>query len=168
MAHTLKEQTAASVVTPASGKNSLYFDSASGALSFKDDTGAAHTLGEANVPHSVGAMFDGAALPLSLTGTTKVRAGPVPFTGTIQLRDVVLDQSGGCTFGVKKCARASYPGSLSDITGGHDVVISAAAQSEDSTLTGWTTSVTAGDIVEFELKAVDGTIQQATILLKVT
>ena len=168
MAHTLIKQSAASVTTPASGKSALYFDSTSGAASFKDDAGAVHTLGEANVPHQVGACFDGAGAALTLTGTTKVRAGPVPFAGTIRLSAIVLDQSGGCTIGVKKCARSGYPASLTDITGGHDVVISAAAQAEDSTLSGWTVAVSADDVFEFELKAVDGTIQQATILLKVT
>lgn len=48
MAITVKEQTAASVTTPASGEDSLYFDSSSGALSFKDDAAAVHTLLESS------------------------------------------------------------------------------------------------------------------------
>lgn len=115
----------------------------------------------------VGATFDGQGAALTLTGTTKVRAF-VKATGTISLAVAVLDQSGSITVGIKKCARASYPGSLTDITGGNDVVVSSAASLEDSTLTGWTTSVTADDLFEFQLKAVDGTVQQATVILEIS
>lgn len=44
MAVTLKEQTGASVTTPASNEDSIYFDSSSGAMKFKDDTGTSFTL----------------------------------------------------------------------------------------------------------------------------
>ena len=119
--------------------------------------------------HVAGAAFDGGGAALTLTATIKVRAGPVQFSGTITKCDIVLDQSGAVTFGVKKCARTSYPASLTDITGGSDASISGAAESEDTTLTGWTpTTVSVGDIIEFELKSVDGTVQQATITLTVT
>lgn len=47
MAITLKEQTGASVSTPATGEDSIYFDSADGALKYKDDAASVHALGDA-------------------------------------------------------------------------------------------------------------------------
>src|SRR5689334_6224072 len=46
MAITLKEQTAASVATPASGEDTIYVESSTGKASFKDSTATVHTLGE--------------------------------------------------------------------------------------------------------------------------
>jgi hypothetical protein len=112
-----------------------------------------------------GACFDGAGLPLTLFGATKVRYGPIKADGTVSKVALVADQAGSVTIGVKKCARSSYPGSLADVTGGHDVVLSLAAQTEDSTLTGWTTSFSADDIFEFELKVVDGVLKQISVLI---
>lgn len=44
MAITLKEQTGASVTTPATDEDSVYFDSADDALKYKDDTGSSKTV----------------------------------------------------------------------------------------------------------------------------
>jgi hypothetical protein len=118
--------------------------------------------------YTVGAGFDGAGAPLTTTGTVRVLVGPVRFAGTITLSDVTLDQPGDCTIGVKKCPRATYPGALADITGGNDIVVAAAAQQEDAVLAGWTLVVAIGDIFELELKNVDGVIEQAIVLLKVS
>jgi hypothetical protein len=111
-----------------------------------------------------GACFDGNGFALTLTGTTKVNVGPMSGSGTISKVAVIPDASGTVTFGVKKCARSGYPASLADITGGNDVTLSTTSL-EDSTLTGWSTSWSADDVFQIELKAVDGVVKQATLLL---
>jgi hypothetical protein len=118
--------------------------------------------------HAIGASFDGAGEPLTLDGTTKVRVGPVQIDGAISIASILgQDGPGDITIGVKACAVGSYPGSLADITGGNDLELTADHYIEDSTLAGWTLDVDVGDVFEFELKAVDGVLTQATILLTV-
>jgi hypothetical protein len=117
---------------------------------------------------TVGAGFSGGGVAMTLDGDTKVVVGPIDFGGTIDRVTVVaVGGPGSCTFGVKSCARASYPGSLADITGGADVDLSSSHESEDATLSGWTTSVSDDDVFEFELKGTS-TITSATVLLHIT
>ena len=125
-----------------------------------------------NMPNSsgggsnvVGATWDNGAQVLNLSGTTKVVA-IAKASGTISAMRVSGDgTTGSATIGVKKCALASFPGSLADITGGNDVVLTSVATLDDTTLTGWTTTVVEGDRFEFELKSVSG-FKQLTIIVE--
>lgn len=47
------------------------------------------------------------------------------------------------------------------------MTISSATKSQDATLTGWTTSVAAGDVLGFNVDSAS-TVQRVTIALKVT
>jgi hypothetical protein len=125
-------------------------------------SGSSGGSGAASIP--VGACFDGTGLPLTLAGTTKVAVGPMASAGAASKIAVIPNVSGAITLGVKKCARTSYPGSLADVTGGHDVVLSGTSL-EDSTLTGWSRSWSADDVFQIELKAVDGVVAQVTLLI---
>lgn len=93
----------------------------------------------------VNAVFDGGGSALS--GTT-TRCRQVNFAGTIQEFSAVGDQSGSATVKVLTVAFASYtgPGSASDITGGGES-LSSVTKLQDSTLTGWTTSLSANTVV---------------------
>lgn len=105
----------------------------------------------------VGASFDNAGAVLTLTGTTAVRAA-ARSSGTIgRVAVVTAGGAGSATVVVKKCSAADFlsdPANLADITGGHDVAVSSAYGLDDSTLTGWTLDVTAGDVFQFALSAV--------------
>jgi hypothetical protein len=90
-------------------------------------------------------VFDGGGSALS--GTT-TRCREVSFGGTINQYTAVADVSGSATITIKTVAYGSYtgPASASDISNGGEV-LSSAAKMQDSTLTGWTTSLTAGSVL---------------------
>jgi hypothetical protein len=116
-----------------------------------------------------GAHFSGTGLPLTLTGDLLVTTAPRPAGGTISKVVVVSGDGtvGSVSFTLKKCARAAFPGSLADVTGGHNVVLSAASEMQDTTLSGWSPSFSADDVFQVGLQTVDGVIKEATLWLYV-
>jgi len=90
----------------------------------------------------------------------------VPFACTITSATLLADQAGSIVVDVKKCAYGSFP-STASITASAAPTLSSEQNSQDTTLTGWTTSVSAGDVIEFEVVSV-ATITRATLILKVT
>jgi hypothetical protein len=111
---------------------------------------------------AIGAVFDGGGS--ALTAGLEVEV-PVPFAGTIVGVVIVADQSGDIEFEVEKSTFAAYP-TLTSIVASAPPTISAAEKSEDTTLTGWTVAVVAGDIYRFSITSVS-TITRAEISLKV-
>lgn len=86
----------------------------------------------------------------------------VPFACVITAGRLLADQSGSIIVDVWKDTYANYPPTDADsITSAAPLTISAATKSEDSTLTGWTTSIAAGDILAFN-------VDSATSLTRVT
>lgn len=90
-----------------------------------------------------------------------------PFTCTIISATVLADQSGSAAFDVRKDTYANYPP-----TGGDSIVasapptISSATKSKDTTLTGWTTSITAGDTLQAYLTSTS-TVTRLTLTLEI-
>lgn len=101
--------------------------------------------------HVAGASFDGGGSALSGTTTRCVR---VWYAGTITGATMIGDQSGNATVKVKKVGYSSFtgPASASDISNG-GLIMTGAVKAEDTTLTGWTTAISAGDVVCFELSS---------------
>lgn len=92
----------------------------------------------------------------------------IPFACTITAARSFADQSGSIVVDVWKDSYANYPPVDADsITASAPITISAATKSQDTTLTGWTTSVSAGDILGFNVDSVS-TITRLTITLTVT
>ena len=87
--------------------------------------------------------FQSGATALSAAATACV---PTYFAGTIQSVEIIGDVSGSATIDVKTVAHSSWTGTASatSITAADIPALTAAARYTDSTLTGWTTSVTAG------------------------
>ena len=90
-------------------------------------------------------FYNGAS---ALANTMKKVYIYVPYACTISAVTCVAEQSGSAVFAIKKCARGSFPGSLTSIVASAPPTLSSAQQSQDTTLTGWTTSISAGDILE--------------------
>jgi hypothetical protein len=92
-----------------------------------------------------GATFDGGGS--ALTGTL-TRCTNIYESGTIQQVVLIADQSGSVTVDVRTVAQASYtgPASASSITSADIPALSSAVRFSDTTLTGWTTSVTANTV----------------------
>lgn len=96
----------------------------------------------------------------------------VPFACTITAATLLADQSGSIVVDIFKSTYAAFdppttPGSGQKITASAPPTISAAKKSQNTTLTGWTTAITAGDILAFNVNSVT-TIQRVTLSLKVT
>lgn len=92
----------------------------------------------------------------------------IPFACTITEVTLVADQSGSIVIDIWKDTYANFPPTAADsITASAKPTISTATKSQDGTLTGWTTSVSAGDILRFNVDSVTS-IQRVTLHLKVT
>lgn len=91
----------------------------------------------------------------------------IPFACTINRATALADQSGSIVVDIWKDTYANYPPVDADsITASAPVTISSATKSQDSTLTGWTTSIAAGDILGFNVDSIT-TCQRVTISLRV-
>jgi hypothetical protein len=70
-----------------------------------------------------------------------------PYTGTITGARLLSPQTAAVVIDVWKDVYANYPPTIADtITASAKPTLSAANKSDNTTLTGWTTSVTAGDV----------------------
>ncbi len=85
---------------------------------------------------------------------------------TINSVTVIAKESGSIVVDINKSTFAGFPTTAS-IAASALPTLSGAQKSEDATLTGWTTSITAGDILEYEVDSAT-TITNASIILKVT
>lgn len=91
----------------------------------------------------------------------------MPVAGTIVSATMLADVSGSAVVDVWKVAYASYPPTVTNtITASALPTISSAVKSQDSTLTGWTTSISAGDVLKFHLNSAT-TITRLSLQLKV-
>lgn len=91
----------------------------------------------------------------------------VDFAGSINRVTALADQSGSIQVDIWKDSYANFPPVDADsITASAPVVISSATKSQDSTLTGWTTSFSAGDVLRFNVDSVTS-ITRCTIALRV-
>ena len=92
----------------------------------------------------------------------------VPFDGTINSVTLLADQTGSIVVDIWKDSYASYPPTVADsICASAKPTLSSAEKSEDTTLTGWTTAIAAGDILRFYVDSAT-TVQNVTLILKVT
>ena len=92
----------------------------------------------------------------------------VNFAGTITGAVLLADTAGALVIDIQKDVLGSYPPTGADsIVASAPPTLAAASSSSDSTLTGWTTTFSAGDIFRFEVESCT-TIAKATLILKVT
>lgn len=119
------------------------------------------------------AAMDDAEIAMTIDGGGGVIAAgkkgaiEIPFNCTIDRWTITADQSGSITIDINKSTYSGYPTTTS-ITASATPAISSAQKAQSSTLTGWTTSLSAGEILEFEVDATPTSITLATISLKVT
>jgi hypothetical protein len=114
----------------------------------------------------ISASFDGGGN--ALTAGKIIYLSNVPYTGTITGVTMLADQSCSATVDVWKVAYASAPPTVANtITAADLPTLSSAQKSNDTTLTGWTKSVTAGDTMAFKL-VTSATCQFINVSLQVT
>ena len=114
--------------------------------------------------YTVGVTIDGEGAVPS-TGQKGYRS--IPVTGTIVSARLLADQSGSAVVDVWLDTFANYPPIDADsITASAPPTISSDDNSEDTTLTGWTIAVTAGDVLGFNLDSIT-TIERVTLELEI-
>lgn len=89
----------------------------------------------------------------------------VPFACAIRAARLVADVSGSVVVDAKKATYSGLPTTAS-ICASAKATLSSAQKSQDSTLTGWTTTIAAGDWLEFNVDSV-ATIRRVTLSLTV-
>jgi len=93
---------------------------------------------------------------------------PIDFACTITQATLVADASGSIVIDVWKDTYANFPPVDADsITASAPPTLSTAQKSQDATLTGWTTSIAAGDVLGFNVDSIT-TCKRVTLTLKVT
>ena len=104
----------------------------------------------------------GAAITTGIKGDLTI-----PFNCTITEWTILADQSGSIVVDVWKDVYANYPPTVADtITASAKPTVTSSIKNQSSTLTGWTTTITSGDTLRFNVDSV-ATIQRITISLKV-
>ena len=91
----------------------------------------------------------------------------IPFACTITGWTLVADQSGSIVIDVWKDTYANFPPTVADtIAGSEKPTLSTAQKNQDLTLTTWTTAVTAGDILAFNVDSIT-TVTRVTLSIRV-
>lgn len=91
-----------------------------------------------------------------------------PYTGTINSWSIIADASGSVAIDIWKHASGTVPTASDKITSTTGPSLSSAQMVTDSTsMSGWTTSVTAGDIFVFHVVSAT-TVKRVTVSLKIT
>ena len=128
-------------------------------------SGSSHSLVNASLVSTINFIIDGggAAITTGIKGDVEI-----PFACTINQVTLLADQSATAVIDIWKDTYANYPATVADtITAAAIPTITAATKSQDATLTGWTTSITAGDIIRFNVDSNDNATR-VTLSLKVT
>ena len=105
-------------------------------------------------------------------GTSAITTGlkgflEVPFAATIKAVTLLANETGSIVIDIWKDTYAAFPPVVADsITSAAKPTITTAIKSQDTTLTGWTTSIIAGDVLGFNVDSVTS-IKKITLSLKV-
>jgi len=91
----------------------------------------------------------------------------IPFKCEIQRVTLLADQSGSIVIDIWKDTYANFPPTVADtIVAAAKPTITTAQKSEDATLTGWTKTINADDILAFNVDSVT-TIERVMLALKI-
>ena len=136
--------------------------------------------GSAQIPAVDGSLVIGApsAIEFVIDGggaaiTTGVKGYlEVPFNATIKQVTLLGDQSGSVTIDIWKTTYANFDGGTThpvaadSITASARPAIVSTTKYQDATLTGWTTSLTKGDILAFDVNVAATNITRCTVSLQ--
>lgn len=132
----------------------LALNYADGALYYKSSTNTIENLvqgGTTSITGSFGITIDGGGSPV----TTGVKGYiSIPYNCTITGWDIVADVSGSIVVDLWKSTYDNYPPTLSNtIAGTEKPSLVNSIKNKDQTLTSWTTTVSAGDVVAFYVES---------------
>lgn len=119
-----------------------------------------------NQPTAVGYSIDGNGSVIT-TGVVGVGV-TVPFNCTINSVTLLANATGSIVIDIWKDTYANFPPTVSDsICASAKPTISSGIKSEDTTLTGWTKTISAGDVLYFNVDSCVS-ITNCLLTLKVT
>jgi len=117
----------------------------------------------ASVVSVIDVIIDGGGAQISTGVKNDIE---IPFNCTLDQVTLLADQSGSIVIDIWKDTYANYPPTDADsITSSSPPTITTALKSKDSTLSGWTTAITDGDTLRFNVDSCT-TIQKVTISLR--
>lgn len=150
-------QMADSTTNPTSG-NLAAFD-ANGNVK---DSGISSTDTFSGLVEAIGITVDG--------GGSAIASGSkgffqTQFAGTILGVTLLADQAGSIQFDIRKCTYSGFP-TDSSIVASDPPTLSSAQNSNDTTLTGWTTAFSDGDIFEYKVTSAT-TVTRVALILRV-
>lgn len=118
-----------------------------------------------NGESGIGCVIDGGGAPIT---TGQKGCIIVPFRCTIDRVTAIADQTGSIVVDIWKDTYANYPPTVADtIVASAPVTISSAQKAQDATLTGWTKTINANDILCFNVNSCTS-ITRLTLMLEVT
>lgn len=114
---------------------------------------------------SVSFIIDNGGVPI----TTGIKGYiEIPFSGTFEGWTIVADLSGSIVVDVWKDTYVNFPPTVADsITGSEKPTLASAQKNQDLSLTTWTTSFSAGDILAFNVDSAT-TVTKVTVSLRAT
>jgi hypothetical protein len=127
--------------------------------------GAADSAHTHSSTETINIIIDGGGAAI----TTGVKADIlIPYACTITAARLLADQTGSVVLDLWKDTYANFPPTAGDsVTASAKPTLSAASKAEDSTLTGWTTSLAAGDYLRVNVDSV-ATITRVTLALSIS
>jgi hypothetical protein len=110
---------------------------------------------------------------VNVVGTSNFAYLHFPFAATITGIVGLADASGSATIEVRKCTYTAFdptthPATGDKISASAPLTISSAKKAKDTTLTGWTTAISADDVIMFVPTGAGTTIKQVTVSLQFT
>lgn len=126
------------------------------------DSNSNYDVEWASIVASVGITIDGGG---SVITTGSKGYITVPYSGIITEVTLLADVSGSIVIDIKKSTYSGFPTTTS-ICASAKPTLSSAQKSNDATLTGWTTTITAGDVLEFNVDSAT-TLTRVNLVLKV-
>jgi hypothetical protein len=109
-----------------------------------------------------GATFDGQGSTVTSDESVLV---PIERSGVITAASLIADASGSITITVNRYTPSA--GSLGSATLLGTIAISSAQHNRDTTLSGWTTTLSAGDVLEFVTGGTIATVTRVTVKVKI-
>lgn len=92
----------------------------------------------------------------------------IPYDCTITGWDIFADQVGSCVIDLWKDSYANFAPTIADtITGSEKPTLSSQQKNRDTSLSTWTTNVTTGDIIAFNVDSAT-TVTRVNVIIKVT
>ncbi len=92
----------------------------------------------------------------------------IPYDCTITGWDIFADQSGSCVIDLWKDTYSNFAPTIADtITGTEKPTLTSQQKNQDNSLTSWTTTVNAGDIIAFNVVSAT-TVTRVNVIIKVT